>query len=118
MAFQLSAATGETISSANWSFGDNTAVQSGTGSVTHTYVATGAYEISVTAVDTTGANLTATYLTNVIVYPDGYTCATQTTITAPTTATVGVPVNVSANIPSCLTSQITSVTWSFGDSSP
>lgn len=117
LSFQLSVPAGYILTSAQWNWGDGSAVQSGTGVMGHTYNTAGLYTIAVTMFDGAGNQSVATLFLNIINYLDGFDCATQTSITVPSDAVVGTPISVSANIPSCIASRITEVRWDFGDGS-
>jgi PKD repeat protein len=115
--YQLSVPSGDTVLSATWDFGDQTATVSGTGAVTHTYNQLGVYEVSATVVDSVSGASVVTFQVNAINFADGFDCVLDTTITVPATGVVGVPVPGTANLGACLSTVVTSVTWDFGDGS-
>jgi PKD repeat protein len=113
--YQLTLPQGATLQSASWSFGDSSAAQSSTAPVSHTYMIPGVYLIQAATVDSSGNSSTSSFQVNIINYPDGYDCVLQASVTVPSTGLVNSSLSFAANIPSCVTSLVTSVSWSFGD---
>src|SRR5579884_2353744 len=114
--------SGAAITTYLWSFGDNT---TGTGAQTsHTYVATGTYTVTLTAIDT---NNQSNQATTSAVISTACTCTTSSssTVTAngvtvsaggPYTGSAGTPVAFSATASTTNAgATIVSYVWSFGD---
>lgn len=112
--FSLSLPTGVTVSTAQWTLGDGT-TQSGPGPITDTYFTATTVNVSVALTDSKGTGMTLGASVTVIPYSEALTCIAQLSASGPSTGTAGQPVNYTINIPSCMTSQVSSVTWNFGD---
>lgn len=116
MVFDLAVPAGMTIQDATWDFGDGSATVSSLGPVSHTYLKIGSFQVRALVHD---SNMMASNLSldvNVIPYYDGIECVNDTSLSSPTEGEVGVPVSASVHVPPCMTSTVTRIEWSFGDS--
>ncbi|MBS1971810.1 MAG: PKD domain-containing protein [Bdellovibrionales bacterium] len=115
--YQIALPSGMSLASADWNFGDGSAVQSGLGQVAHTYGRPGDYQISVAIVDGNQNKSTLSQKVTIVNIQDGLECVSDLAISGPTEANVNAPVAMSLYIPACLTNKITAVTWNLGDGS-
>lgn len=113
--YEVALPAGMTLASANWNFGDGSAVQNNTGLISHTYGRPGNYQVSVAIMDGNQNQSTLTQNLTIVNIQDGLECVSDLAISGPSEANVNAPVSMSLYIPACLTNQITAVTWNFGD---
>jgi PKD repeat protein len=93
--FGADASDDGTVTSYEWSFGDGADASGET--VSHTYAATGTYDVSVTVTDDDGATATATQTVSVGAAPEPAAFAVSD-LAAPGSAIAGETVNVSASV--------------------
>tara|TARA_Y100001958_G_scaffold159559_1_gene161676 strand:- start:641 stop:3586 length:2946 start_codon:yes stop_codon:yes gene_type:complete len=115
--FSLVNVLGSGAESASWDFGDGSAPVSGLGPVNHTYTTPGTYNIVVTVLLGDGSTLTLNSTIQVVDGSGNNDCLAQLSVSGPSEATVNQPVSLSTFIPACLTLEIGSVVWDFGDGS-
>lgn len=115
--FSLIPPAGTTLTSAQWSFGDGSAVQTGTTAKEHTYLAVGTYAVSVSAVTSVGQTVVLSQNIKILPSYDGYECMNEMTISGASLVNTGENVALTAFIPECISSRMNSVVWNFGDGS-
>jgi PKD repeat protein len=115
--FTLVPPTGMTLTSAQWNFGDGSALQSGIASVDHTFEQTGTYTVNVAALTSAGATITLSQSISIMEMFDGYECMTEMGISGASSVNTGETVTLSAFIPECIGSRTSSVIWNLGDGS-
>ncbi len=116
--FSLAAPAGLTVSNAQWDWGDGSAVEQSLGPINHVYFGTPENRtLSVSMTDSQGGQLLMTHDVHVIAYNESALCVAGLGLSTPTQGTADQNLNMSVTIPACLSSQITSIEWSFGDGS-
>ncbi len=113
--FALNASGSVTVSNATWNFGDGTTAN--TAIATHTYSATGTYTVTVTATDSNGNQMSFNQAVTVVAFNEAYNCIADLSTSVPSVGTVGQAVTMTLNVPSCMTGEITTTDWNFGDNS-
>jgi PKD repeat protein len=108
-------ATGRTIVSYFWDFGDGTQKTSTSSTTTHDFVAAGSYQVTLTLTDDAGHTGSVT-----IAVPVGITAApTASFLTSPSLPRAGDVVNFNASASQAATGHtIRTYAWDFGDGSP
>ncbi len=115
--FALNIPAGASVASAQWSFGDGTAVVNGVGPLNHRYSRAGIYQVQVSVLDANQNEMVVNHTLNVVGFMDGMTCLPELLLITPEVATVGVPVDLRVNVPGCLSRTISSIQWNYGDNS-
>lgn len=115
--FALSLPAETTLTSAQWDFADGSDPVSSLGPVKHSFMQ-GTYTITVTGLDSNGQSQVASHLISILPVPEGRYCPLdQLEIGGPTDVPLGRPVTYTVNLTECLKSQVTRISWNFGDGS-
>ena len=116
--YSLAVPADVTITDAVWSFGDGTAAVHSTSSVTHAFTDAGTFNLTVRVTSGGGQIQTLAQSVQIIPVREGYECMNQLALSGGTSVGVGVPVNLTLFVPTCLTSKVSHLGWSFGDGTP
>ncbi|NCN41600.1 PKD domain-containing protein [bacterium] len=113
--FSLVNVLGSGAESATWDFGDGSATESGLGPISHTYLSAGTYTVTSQVLLGNGDSISLSTVIQVLDETGGNSCLASLAISGPSEGVVGVPVPLSTYIPACLTLDIGSIYWEFGD---
>ena len=110
-------ATLDALDSVEWNFGDGSAAVVSLQPVNHVYFSAGRYTITVKAKSLAGDVVSFTSPISVLPFQERLCDLSQIKISGPSAVVAGSSSDFSADIPACFSTQVSSVTWDFGDGS-